>query len=228
MIPPIESEGSKPAILKQPIVWVLGLVLIGWLTAPWHGINETLIAILGALLITAPRFGVIGLKEALGQVDWNLLVFLAATISLAQTMVRTDLADQLLDGPFGDIEDVGLPPLLIAVIIAVVGMSLHLIVHSRTARVAVLLPPVLLLADEADLNPVAMMLVTVAATGFCQTLMVSAKSLIMFGKIDGVTYTQGDLLRLSAVLAPVHLALIILFVGVIWPWLGVDLLSGDG
>ena len=115
-IAPIESEGSKPAILKQPIIWVLGLVLIGWLTAPWHGINETLIAILGALMITAPRFGAIGLKEALGQVDWNLLVFLAATISLAQTMVRTDLADQLLDGPFGDIEDVGLPPLLIAVI----------------------------------------------------------------------------------------------------------------
>ena len=54
----------------------------------------------------------------------------------------------------------------------------------------------------------------------------SAKSVIMFGKIDGVTYTQNDLLRLSAVLAPVHLALIILFVGVIWPWLGVDLVSG--
>jgi hypothetical protein len=49
----------------------------------------------------------------------------------------------------------------------------------------------------------------------------------MFGKIDGVTYTQNDLLRLSAVLAPVHLALIVLFVGVIWPWLGVDLVSGD-
>jgi anion transporter len=227
-IAPIEIEGSKTAILKQPIVWVLGFVLTGWLTAPWHGINETLLAILGALMITTPRFGTIGLKEALGQVDWNLLVFLAATISLAQTMVRIDLADQLLDGPFGDIEDVGLPPLVIAAMIAVIGMSLHLIVHSRTARVAVLLPPVLLLADEADLNPVSLMLVTVAATGFCQTLVVSAKSLIMFGKIDGVTYTQGDLLRLSAVLAPVHLALIILFVGIIWPWLGVDLLSGDG
>jgi di/tricarboxylate transporter len=202
----------------------MGLVLIGWLTAPWHGINETLIAIVGALLITMPRFGAISLKEGLNQVDWNLLVFLAATISLAQTMVRTDLADQLLDGPFGDIEDVGLPPLLIAAMIAVIGMALHLIVLSRTARVAVLLPPVLLLADEADLNPVSMMLVTVAATGFCQTLVVSAKSVI--GKIDGVTYTQNDLLRLSAMLAPVHLALIILFVGVIWPWLGVGLVSG--
>jgi len=224
---PIEIEGTKTMILGQPIVWVMGLVLIGWLTAPWHGINETLIAIVGALLITAPHFGAIGLREGLNQVDWNLLVFLAATISLAQTMVRTDLADQLLDGPFGDIEDVGLSPLLIAAMIGVIGMALHLIVHSRTARVAVLLPPVLLLADEADLNPVSMMLVTVAATGFCQTFLVSAKPVIMFGKIDGVTYTQGDLLRLSAVLAPVHLALIVLFVGVIWPWLGVDLVSGD-
>ena len=58
--------------------------------------------------------------------------------------------------------------------------------------------------------------------------MVSAKPVIMFGKIDGVTYTQGDLLRLSAMIAPVHLVLIILFVGVIWPWLGVHLVSGDG
>jgi solute carrier family 13 (sodium-dependent dicarboxylate transporter), member 2/3/5 len=138
---PIEKEEAGTTILGQPIVWVLGFVLIGWLTAPWHGINETLIAIVGALLITAPPFGAIGLKEGLNQVDWNLLVFLAATISLAQTMVRTDLADQLLDGPFGDVEDLGLSPLMIAAVIGVIGMALHLIVHSRTARVAALLPP---------------------------------------------------------------------------------------
>ena len=205
----------------------MGLVLLGWLTAPWHGINETLIAIMGALLVTAPRFGPISLKEALKQVDWNLLVFLAATISLAQTMIRTDLADQLLDGPFGDIEDTGLPPLAIAAMVALIGMALHLVVHSRTARVAALLPPVLLLADEADLNPVSLMLVTVAATGFCQTLLVSAKPVILFGQIEGVTYKQRDLLRLSAVLAPLHLALIVLFAGLVWPWLGVDLVGED-
>lgn len=37
----------------------MGLVLLGWLTAPWNGVNETLIAIVGALLVTAPRFGAI-------------------------------------------------------------------------------------------------------------------------------------------------------------------------
>jgi solute carrier family 13 (sodium-dependent dicarboxylate transporter), member 2/3/5 len=224
---PIEMEETETKILQQPIVWIMGLVLLGWLTAPWHGINETLIAIIGALLVTAPRFGPISLKEALKQVDWNLLVFLAATISLAQTMIRTDLADQLLDGPFGDIEDTGLPPLAIAAMVALIGMALHLVVHSRTARVAALLPPVLLLADEADLNPVSLMLVTVAATGFCQTLLVSAKPVILFGQIEGVTYKQRDLLRLSAVLAPLHLALIVLFAGLVWPWLGVDLVGED-
>lgn len=224
---PIEIEGPEIRVVCQPVIWILALVLLGWLTEPWHGIDETLIAIIGALLITAPRIGPISLKEGLKQVDWNLLVFLAAIISLAQTMIKTDLADQLLDGPFGDVEEVGLPPLAMVALVAAAGMALHLVVHSRTARVAAMLPPVLLLADEADLNPVSMMLVTVAATGFCQTLMVSAKPVILFGKIEGPTYTQADLLRLSAALAPIHLALIVLFAGFVWPWLGVGLVSGD-
>lgn len=136
----IQSGASTTTIWDQPTVWVMVAVLIGWFTAPWHGINETLIAVLGALLITMPRFGAITFKEALKQVDWNILVFLAATNSLAQTMVRTGLGDQLLHGPLGDINQIGLSPMQIAVLIGVVGVSLHLIVHSRTARVAVLLP----------------------------------------------------------------------------------------
>lgn len=219
----IEDRGREISVLKQPVVWVAGLVLAGWLTAPLHGINETLIAVLGAVIITAPGVGAISFKDALKDVDWNLLVFLAASIALAQGLVSADVADQLLDGPFGDLGHAGLPPLAFAAIIAVVGLLLHLVIHSRTARVAVLLPPVLLVADEADLGSVSMTLVAVAATGFCQTLMVSAKPVIMFGKIEGVTYTQGDLVWLAAVLAPLHLALVLLFAGVVWPWLGVAL-----
>jgi sodium-dependent dicarboxylate transporter 2/3/5 len=67
------------------------------------------------------------------------------------------------------------------------------------------------------------MLVAVAATGFCQSLMVSAKPVIMFGRIEGAGYRQSDLLRLSAVLAPLHLALVLVFAGLVWPWLGVGL-----
>lgn len=227
-VTPMESEKQPEKIRNQPIVWVMLAVLLGWFTAPWHGVDETLIAVLGALFVTMPHFGALSFKEALKQVDWNLLVFLAATNSLAQAMVKTGLGDQLLHGVFGDINESDLSPLGVTVVVALAGMLLHLIVHSRTARVAVLLPPVLLLAQEANLNPVTMMLVTVAATGLCQTLTVSAKPVILYSQIEGPTYSQMDLLRLSVLLFPVHLGLIILFVSLVWPWLGIPLSLGAG
>lgn len=67
------------------------------------------------------------------------------------------------------------------------------------------------------------MLVVVAATGYCQTLMVSAKPVILFGKIEGDTYRQRDLLRLGMVLLPFHVLLVVLFATFVWPLFGVRL-----
>ena len=53
---PIESKTAATTVWNQPTIWIMALVLIGWFTAPWHGINETLIAVIGALLITMPPF----------------------------------------------------------------------------------------------------------------------------------------------------------------------------
>jgi di/tricarboxylate transporter len=202
---------------------VAAAVLTGWMTKSWHGVDETLIALAGALVITAPWIGVMPLKDALRSVDWGLLLFLAATVFLAQALVGARVAEQLLHGPFSALRDANAPPLFTAAVVSALGIALHLVVHSRTARVAVLVPPIVLLASEARLDPLSLTLVIVAATGFCQTLMVGAKPVIMFGKVNGATYSQRDLLRLSMVLAPLHLALILVFAGIVWPWLGLGL-----
>jgi sodium-dependent dicarboxylate transporter 2/3/5 len=63
----------------------------------------------------------------------------------------------------------------------------------------------------------------VIATGYCLTLTVSAKSLIVFSGAAGTAFAQRDLLRLSAILLPVHLVLLIVFSIYIWPLLGLPL-----
>jgi sodium-dependent dicarboxylate transporter 2/3/5 len=222
-IAPLAVAPTDVRVLRRPVLLVAAAVLTGWMTKSWHGIDETLVALAGALFVTAPVIGVVRFKDALRAVDWGLLIFLAATVFLAQALINSKVAEQLLQGPFAVLSNTNAPPLVVAGAVALLGIALHLVVHSRTARVAVLLPPILLLAVQAGLDPLAVMLVTVASTGFCQTLMVSAKPVIVFGKIEGVTYTQRDLLCLSAVIAPLHLALILVFAGFVWPSLGLGL-----
>jgi len=227
-IGPIAAVARAPrplALWRHPVLLVVGAVLAGWMTRPLHGVDETLVVLAGALVVTLPRFGVVRFADALKAVDWSLLVFLAATFSLAQALIAADVAGQLLGGPLAALRGAGSAPLAIAAAVATVGILLHLVVHSRTARVAVLVPPVLLLAVESGLDPLALMLIAVAATGFCQTLMVSAKPVLMFGRADGPTYRQRDLLRLALVLAPLHLVLILAFAALVWPWFGVGLVG---
>lgn len=222
-IAPVQSGAANINVLAQPVLWIGLVVLAGWFTKPLHGIDETLVALMGALVATAPGIGPLKFKDALREVEWGLLVFLAATIFLAKSLVSTKVASQLIDVPLQNFLQSQVPMPLVALVVAIVGVLLHLVVHSRTARVAVLVPPILVLAPRAGIDPLAITLIAVAATGYCQTLMVSAKPVILFGKIDGTTYQQSHLLRLGLVLAPLQVALVMLFALVIWPMLGLNL-----
>lgn len=222
-IQPIADAKTETAVLTQPVLWIAIAVLSGWLTKPLHGLDETLVAIIGALAITAPGIGPVRFRDALKEVEWGLLVFLATTVFLAKALVSSKLASQLLDGPLEGLTNAQVSPVAFAIVVAIAGALLHLIVHSRTARVAVLVPPLLLLAPRLGLDPVAITLVAVAATGYCQTLIVSAKPVILFGKIEGTTFKQADLLRLGVVLLPLQVALVAFFATIVWPLLGLRL-----
>ncbi|MER9853880.1 MULTISPECIES: hypothetical protein [unclassified Mesorhizobium] len=71
--------------------------------------------------------------------------------------------------------------------------------------------------QEKWLDPLLAMLVLVSATGFCQTLMICAKPVALFGGLDDEGYGPRDLALLSAVLLPVQFLLIVVFAVGAWP-----------
>jgi sodium-dependent dicarboxylate transporter 2/3/5 len=221
--PARENRGTGVA-RSTAVLWIIGGVIVGWLAAPWHGLDETIVALFGVAALTLPAVGALAPRDAIADVEWDLLLFMVATALLAHGLVGSGLAGGLVERALVAARTEAVGGLVLLAAIAAVGLSLHLIVHSRTARVAILLPPALLLGAGASLAPLPVMLATVAATGVCQTLMISAKPVMLLARIDGCpTYSRGDLLRLSAVLMPLHLALIVLFGGVIWPAMGIGL-----
>ncbi|MFJ4363547.1 SLC13 family permease [Streptomyces chartreusis] len=196
---------------------LLGTVVVLWCSEPLHRVPPAVVAPIGAVVAASPALGTVHLKDALKTVPWALLLFMAATMAMGVALADSGAAQWLVGGLPS-----GVSPLLFLVVVVVISTAAHLVLQSRSARSSVLVPLVVAAAVGAGVNPVAAVLASTAAAGFCHTLPASAKPVALFSDLPGTpTYTPRDLLRLSAVLAPSTAAVVLLFAVVVWPVLGV-------
>jgi anion transporter len=198
---------------------LLATVVTLWCSEPLHGVSPAVVALIGAVVATAPALGTIRLKEALATVPWSLLLFMAATMAMGLALSDSGAAGWLISGlPGGDT----VPAWAFLTVVVVVSTAAHLVLQSRSARSSVLVPLVVASAAATGVDPVAAAMASTAAAGFCHTLPASAKPVALFADVPGTpTYTPRDLLRLSAVLAPLSAALVLLFALAVWPFFGV-------
>ncbi|QEU89197.1 SLC13 family permease [Streptomyces viridosporus T7A] len=196
---------------------LLGTVVALWCSEPLHRVPPAVVALIGAVVAASPALGTVRLKDALKTVPWSLLLFMAATMAMGVALAESGAAQWLTGGLPS-----GITPVMFLAVVIAVSTAAHLVLQSRSARSSVLVPLVVAAAAGAGVNPVAAALASTAAAGFCHTLPASAKPVTLFAEIPGTpTYTPRDLLRLSAVLAPLTAALVLLFAVVVWPLLGV-------
>ncbi|GAA1919675.1 SLC13 family permease [Streptomyces durmitorensis] len=196
---------------------LLATVVALWCSEPLHQVPPAVVALIGAVVASSPALGTVRLKDALKTVPWSLLLFMAATMAMGVALAESGAAKWLVGGVPLDV-----PPWLFLTVVVAVSTAAHLILQSRSARSSVLVPLVVAAAVGAGVNPVAAALASTAAAGFCHTLPASAKPVTLFADIPGTpTYAPRDLLRLSAVLAPLTAALVLLFAVALWPLLGV-------
>jgi len=210
---PLTVAESRAALLLAAVVTL-------WCSEPLHGIDPAIVALVGALVATSPRYGAVSLAKGLKAAPWSLLLFLAATLALGSALTASGAASWLAEGLFGGFTGGGAAVGFLVVVIAV-STGMHLLVQSRSARSSVLVPIVVALSPAVGVDPAAAAFASTAAAGFCHTLTSSAKPVAMFARTGQVTtYEPADLLRLSAVLAPVHAAVVVVFSLAVWPLLG--------
>ncbi|MEU6675525.1 SLC13 family permease [Streptomyces sp. NPDC046925] len=209
------SGAWEPAETRCALL--LATVVALWCSGPLHQVPPAVVALIGAVVASSPALGTVRLKDALKTVPWALLLFMAATMAMGVALADSGAAKWLVGGVPLDV-----PPWLFLTVVVAVSTAAHLVLQSRSARSSVLVPLVVAAAVGAGVNPVAAALASTAAAGFCHTLPASAKPVTLFADIPGTpTYTPRDLLRLSAVLAPLTAALVLLFAVTLWPLLGV-------
>ncbi|WP_237189138.1 SLC13 family permease [Rothia nasimurium] len=225
-----ETEGSTPVRgsltqAEKNITLTLAIAIALWCTESFHGLDPVIVAVLGALAASAPVFGAVKLGPALKKAPWPMLVFMATTLAIGTALSDSGAATWLAEAIFAPVSGLGRGGAA-AFILLVIALSTvaHLVIQSRSARSAVLVPLIITAAIPLGVNPVAAAFISTAAAGFCHTLTSSAKPVALFASIDGhTTYTSADLLKLSIWLAPLHSALIAGFAFYIWPAMGLPL-----
>jgi anion transporter len=229
------AEQNMPVVIDLPttapmtasekhVLAIFAAMVTFWMTEAVHGIEIATVSIVGALVVCAPKIGVLSWKKAAKAVSWPLVVFVGAALLLGEAIIDTGAAQWLVSAMFaGTGLQGGGSNLAILVGLSVLALTAHIYMTSHAARTAALLPPLLLLAVELDIDPVAVTFLATVGINYCLTFPVSSKALLMFQEVNDETQMPADLIRLSAVLLPLHLLLIIMFYFGYWRYVGLAL-----
>lgn len=219
-LPQIEPTGFTPAERhRQMRISGVLLAVVGlWLTSALHGMGMGLVALIGAMVLLTRPFNLKKTKEICRAIDTELLLYMAATMLIAEAMIASG-TDRWLAGHALDL----LPASMasnrgaVVVLISAVSVLAHLAITSRSARAAVLIPAVALPLAGLGHDAALMILIAVMGSGFCQSMMASAKPVAIFGNAEEAGFAQSDLTRLALPLAAVVTALLIGFALWVWP-----------
>lgn len=220
------AERSPLTRQQRAVLWVVVITVLGWMAAPSLGLDPAALALAGALAATCKRWTGIDLKSALKQVEWGLLLFLAATTAMADALTGSGAAASLARASLAALPEAARQPPALMAAAVLIALLAHTVVASRTARVVVLLPALALPLIAAGLHPAPVILAITLGSGFCQSFQVSAKPISVFARTELPTFSDADLLRLSLLLLPGVAALLLVTVLGYWPLLGLPLRAG--
>lgn len=224
-VPALPVPTDEPLSSRQwGVATVAGLALMAWATTGLHGLPAPLVAMVAALAATVRPLTGVDLKTALKQVEWNLLLFMAATLVMGDALLTSGAAEGLSSVLVSTLALDRLPNLLVLAAVVLLAMLAHLMLTSRTARATVLIPTVALPLAGAGLgggwDGGLLIFVVVIGSGFCQTLTSSAKPVTLFAGDEVPRFSGRDLLVLAAALLPGLWALLTFFAAVVWPQQG--------
>lgn len=180
-ISPME-EISGPIEAKEIKVLVLiGGMLTLWILSTWFKqFDVALVALLGAIAMFLPGMSLMTWKDVQQGTGWDVLLMIAGVTSLGAASAQTGLAKWLVDTTLG-----GLPQHSVVALIALISIFvvlIHLVLPIGPVIVAVVVPPIVLLAQAAGVNP-ALYALPVIFTASCAFLLpVDAVTLVTYSR----------------------------------------------
>lgn len=114
-------------------------VLLLWVTKDWHGIDETTVAFIGAVVALMPGIGIVKWNDV--DIPWHLMLFSAGAYVLGSGLNATDLHVTIVDTVFDSLGITAATPYWVLYVVLTGFMLLSaLIFSSKNMRTMIFVP----------------------------------------------------------------------------------------
>ena len=191
--PEIESVGDlnefkeelhsmgKLKTTEKKVLTIMIILFVLWVASTWiKQIDVATVSILGAVAMFLPGINILGWRQIEAAIGWETVLMIGSVTSLGIAASKTGLAGWMVTGTLGGIT--GWNMILLVALISAFVVVFHLPLPIAPAINAVLIPAMVVLANQAGINP-ALFALPVAFTASCAFLLpLDAVCLVTYSK----------------------------------------------
>ena len=134
----LNAMGKMTVDEYKAIAIFVGVLLL-WVTGEWHGIDETTVAFMGAIVALMPGIGVVKWNDV--DIPWHLMLFSAGAYTLGSGLNATDLPAIIVNAGMNALGITGNTPFIVLYLLFT-GLMLFsgLLFQSKTMRALIFIP----------------------------------------------------------------------------------------
>ena len=235
---PMKKEEQKPQIeggldrLKEELdamgkmsreewkaVGIFCIVLLLWVTkGTFHDIDETIVALLGAILALLPGIGVVKWNDV--DIPWHLMLFSAGAYTLGSGLDATGLPETMVNAAFDSLGITAQTPFwVLYVILTFVMMYSGLVFQSKTIRTMIFVPIALGVESRFGFPAMSIALPVAMLIEHVYVLPFNSKPAALLYNTN--QYSQTDAFKYGITMMTFSWLLILLWGATVLKWLGI-------
>ncbi|GAA0349551.1 SLC13 family permease [Oceanobacillus sp. FSL W7-1293] len=211
-----ELGSINGAELKCMIILLVTVIL--WMTEPLHGYHPTVPALMAVVLMAMPKIGFVEWRKLVG-VNFDLVLLIGATLSLGFALIESgaiEILEVLITSE--QIVNIFANPWLAILIVILISQIYHLGVTNVSTAVVTLLPVLISLSFQANLDPVVIAFTSALTILFGYVLIVETMPNVVVHGTGMINQQDFYLPGLLSTLASTLITLLVAFTW--WKWLG--------
>ena len=214
----LEAMGKMKAE-EYKAVGIFVLVLFLWVTkGTFHNIDETIVALLGAIIALLPGIGVVKWNDV--DIPWHLMLFSAGAYTLGSGLNATDLPNTMVNAGFDSLGITANTPFwVLYVILTFLMMYSGLVFQSKTIRTMVFVPIALGVEARFGFPVMSLSLPVAMLIEHCYVLPFNSKPAALLYNTN--MYSQTDAFKFGITMMTFAWILILVWGETVLKWLGI-------